>query len=127
MEGANKGGEDAHTSKDSDERSWRTFRCAVLKCRDKGKRSKRGTPREHEKVKPPPPDAEQVVEAVKLRAPREHCQHPSPEKSLLRVWGGVLLNCIPLYPACILMYPEKYIFFRILVYPGVFICILSMS
>ena len=46
---------------------------------------------------------------------------------LLKVGGFSYINCIPVYPACILMYPEKYVFFRILVYPGVFMCILSMS
>ena len=30
--------------------------------------------------------------------------------------GGGLLNCISLYPACTLMYPEKYMFFT---YPSV--------
>ena len=33
-----------------------------------------------------------------------------------RVRGGFLLNCIPLYPACILMYPRKYMYFT---YPSV--------
>ena len=41
--------------------------------------------------------------------------------------GGVL-NCISLYPECILVYHRKYIFLTYpIVYPGVFICILSMS